>query len=72
MMKPTRRQLVRITYKLKTRERGKYKECLSCIEMILAVGMRVRSARGAKKSPDAKPTSRTKKNCERSKIWSAS
>ena len=45
---------------------------LYSLEMILAVGMRVRSARGAKKSPDAKPTSRTKKNCERSKIWSAS
>lgn len=45
---------------------------LYSLEMILAVGMRGRSARGAKKSPDAKPTSRTKKNCERLKIWSAS
>ena len=45
---------------------------LYSLEMILAVGMRVRSARGAKKSPDAKPTSRTKKNCGRLKIWSAS
>ena len=32
-MKPTRRQLVRITYKFKTRERGKYKERWNCIPL---------------------------------------
>lgn len=41
---------------------------LYSLEMILAVGMRVRSARGAKKSPNKRLTNRTKKNCERSKI----
>lgn len=44
---------------------------LYSLEMILAVGMRGRSARGAKKSPNKWLTNRTKKNCERSKIWSA-
>ena len=41
---------------------------LYSLEMILAVGMRVRSACGAKKSPNKWLTNRTKKNCGRLKI----